>query len=85
MRELDEIFGPDAERDFWLKLDDLAHDICDLLKLVPPPPDPIATRGCVYLAVTTAELKESREEIRARPRTARVHGASRSSAAARRR
>jgi hypothetical protein len=64
MRELDEIFGPDAERDFWLKLDDLAHDVCDLLKLVPPPPDQIATRGCVYLAVTTAELKESREEIK---------------------
>ena len=39
MRELDEIFGPDAEKDFWLKLDDLAHDICDLLKLLPPQPD----------------------------------------------
>jgi len=64
MRELDEIFGPDAEREFWLKLDDLAHDVCDLLKLVPPPPDEIAPRGCVYLAVTTAELKDSREEIR---------------------
>lgn len=64
MRELDEIFGPDAEKDFWLKLDDLAHDICDLLKLVPPQPDPISTKGCVYLAVTTSELKESREEIK---------------------
>lgn len=64
MRELDEIFGPDAEKDFWLKLDDLAHDICDLLKLVPPQPDPISTRGCVYLAVTTSELKDNREEIR---------------------
>ena len=64
MRELDEIFGPDAERDFWLKLDDLAHDICDVLKLVPPPPDEIAARGFVYLAVTTAELKDSREEIK---------------------
>jgi hypothetical protein len=64
MRELDEIFGPDAEKDFWLKLDDLAHDICDLLKLVPPPNDAPAERGCVYLAVTTAELKDSREQIR---------------------
>jgi hypothetical protein len=64
MRELDEIFGPDAEKDFWLKLDDLAHDICELLKLVPPPPDEIATRGCVYLAVTTSDLKDSREEIK---------------------
>jgi len=32
IRELDEIFGPDAHRDFWLRLDDLAHDICALLE-----------------------------------------------------
>jgi hypothetical protein len=31
-RELDEIFGPEAHRDFWLKLDDLAHDIVALLE-----------------------------------------------------
>jgi len=32
VRELDEIFGPEAHRDFWLKLDDLAHDLCALLE-----------------------------------------------------
>lgn len=32
IRELDEIFGPEAHRDFWLRLDDLAHDICGLLE-----------------------------------------------------
>lgn len=32
VRELDEIFGPEAHRDFWLRLDDLAHDICALLE-----------------------------------------------------
>lgn len=64
MRELDEIFGPDAEKDFWLKLDDLAHDICDLLKLLPPPPNAIPARGSVYLAVTTSELKDRREAIK---------------------
>lgn len=32
IRELDEIFGPEAHRDFWLLLDDLAHDICGLLE-----------------------------------------------------
>jgi hypothetical protein len=32
IRELDEVFGPDAQRDFWLKLDDLAHDIVHLLE-----------------------------------------------------
>jgi len=32
VRELDEVFGPDAQREFWIKLDDLAHDIVDLLE-----------------------------------------------------
>jgi hypothetical protein len=32
VRELDEIFGPEAQRDFWLKLDDLAHDMVALLE-----------------------------------------------------
>ena len=32
VRELDEVFGPDAQRDFWLKLDDLAHDLVALLE-----------------------------------------------------
>jgi hypothetical protein len=34
VRELDEIFGPDAQRDFWIRLDDLAHDIVDLLERI---------------------------------------------------
>jgi hypothetical protein len=62
VRELDEIFGPDAQREFWLKLDDLAHDLCATLKLLnaealatEPPREPSAT---VYLAVTTGELKD---------------------------
>ncbi len=31
VRDLDEIFGPEAQREFWLRLDDLAHDFVDLL------------------------------------------------------
>ena len=31
VREFDEVFGAEAQRDFWLKLDDLAHDICNVL------------------------------------------------------
>ena len=31
-RELDEVFGPDAQRDFWIRLDDLAHDLVALLE-----------------------------------------------------
>jgi hypothetical protein len=34
VRELDEVFGPEAQRDFWIRLDDLAHDICCLLEMV---------------------------------------------------
>ena len=32
VRELDEVFGPEAQRDFWIKLDDLAHDVVALLE-----------------------------------------------------
>ncbi|MGD1845748.1 MAG: DUF4062 domain-containing protein [Salibacteraceae bacterium] len=30
-REFGKIFGPESERAYWARLDDLAHDICDLL------------------------------------------------------
>jgi hypothetical protein len=65
VHELDEIFGPEAQRDFWLKLDDLAHDICCLLEtLQGPVAEPVEEKGAVYLAVTTLDLKEEREEIK---------------------
>lgn len=32
VRELGEIFGPEAQRGFWIKLDDVAHDITDTLR-----------------------------------------------------
>jgi hypothetical protein len=34
VRELDEVFGPEAQRDFWIKLDDLAHDIVEILEVL---------------------------------------------------
>jgi hypothetical protein len=34
VRELDEVFGPEAQREFWIKLDDLAHDIVKLLEMI---------------------------------------------------
>src|SRR5687768_10496493 len=37
VRELDEVFGAEAQRDFWLKLDDLAHDIVALLEAMENP------------------------------------------------
>jgi hypothetical protein len=67
IRELDEIFGPDAQRDFWIRLDDLAHDICCLLEMIEGPQageHAPAEGQCVYLAETTADLREQRERVK---------------------
>jgi hypothetical protein len=69
VRELDEIFGPEAQRDFWLKLDDLAHDICCLLEIVQKHEGPGggqtgSQRAPIFLAETTSDLVEQRETIR---------------------
>ena len=67
VREMDEIFGPEAQRDFWLKLDDLAHDICNLLEMLEAPaeqPFSQPTGQGVYLAETTSDLREQRETLR---------------------
>jgi Domain of unknown function (DUF4062) len=68
--ELDEIFGESAQRDFWIKLDDLAHDISTLLEIlrrefqVSTTGVESAKKESVFLAETTADLKEEREAIR---------------------
>lgn len=75
VRELDEVFGPEAHRDFWLRLDDLAHDVCALLEAVEEgtidagtaavaPPAATSTGEAVYLAETTSDLREQRESLR---------------------
>jgi hypothetical protein len=67
VRELNEIFGPEAQRDFWLKLDDLAHDICDLLEKLDHAEVLSAAqpRGQgVFLAETTSDLRDQRETLR---------------------
>jgi hypothetical protein len=72
IRELDEIFGPEAQRDFWMKLDDLAHDICGLLQaLTISPSVESQVRATVFLAETTSDLREQREAIK---RDLRQHG-----------
>ena len=67
VREMDQIFGPEAQRDFWLKLDDLAHDICYLLEMLAAPDaspaSPPMGHG-VFLAETTSDLREQRETLR---------------------
>jgi hypothetical protein len=69
MRELNEIFGPEAERDFWLPLDDLAHDMCHLLQLMERGERrleirPSSPEAAVYLAVTTSDVRDEREAIK---------------------
>ena len=82
VRELDEIFGPEAQRDFWIKLDDLARDIGLVLQEFRADRAPESTGDAVYLAETTSDLKSQREVIR---RDLEQHGytvTARSSAAA---
>jgi hypothetical protein len=69
VRELDEIFGPEAQREFWLKLDDLAHDICCVLEMMESPdktgaPAAMLKDEAVFLAETTSDLREQRDAIR---------------------
>jgi len=69
VRELDEVFGPEAQRDFWMRLDDLAHDICCLLEMLEPSgtavvPDADRVQQAVFLAETTFDLREQREVIK---------------------
>jgi hypothetical protein len=69
VRELDEVFGPAAQRDFWMRLDDLAHDICCLLEMVEASgmavvPKADEAQRAVFLAQTTFDLREQREVIK---------------------
>ena len=75
VRELSEIFGPEAEQEFLLKLDDLAHDMCRLLTdmhhdrastLAQP-----QVTGHVYLGEATNDLKPQRDALR---RALQQHG-----------
>ena len=70
VRELDEVFGPEAQRDFWMKLDDLAHDIAALLELLQAKSQTTvetlqpSKKESIFLAETTTDLKEQREALR---------------------
>jgi Domain of unknown function (DUF4062) len=69
VRELDEVFGPEAQRDFWMRLDDLAHDICCLVEMLETSvtaviPKSDKAQKAVFLAQTTFDLREQREAIK---------------------
>jgi hypothetical protein len=65
-RELSQAYGPEAERAFLAKLDDLAYDIARLLELLRQNGGarPQERRGTVYLAETSFDLREEREAIK---------------------
>jgi hypothetical protein len=69
VRELDEVFGPEAQRDFWMRLDDLAHDICCLVEMLEASgaaviPKTDKNQKSIFLAQTTFDLREQRETIK---------------------
>ncbi|OFW18720.1 MAG: hypothetical protein A3H97_17820 [Acidobacteria bacterium RIFCSPLOWO2_02_FULL_65_29] len=57
VRELDEVFGHDAHRDFWLKLDDLAHDIVELLETIENPEQAAAAAQAAAVMAADAAAK----------------------------
>src|SRR4051794_36365331 len=65
-RELDEIFGSGAQCEFWMKVDDVAQDVCELLRLLETQKSD-TTRSAnpdkqpVFVAFTTSDVSEQRE------------------------
>jgi hypothetical protein len=68
IKELPDNCPPDLEHLYWAKLDDIAHDIRDLLsQLKEPGLAPDAEPGeqiTVYLSETTSDLREQRDMIK---------------------
>jgi hypothetical protein len=67
-RELTASYGPGSDRAFLVKLDDLAYDIAQLLEMLHENGNATApaaeSKGTVFLAETTYELREEREAIK---------------------
>ena len=69
IHELDEIFGSEAQREFWIRLDDLAHDLCCMLEVLEGSDTAIGAADSIagmtiFLAETTSDLREQREAIK---------------------
>jgi len=71
-RELNPLADPEMQRQYWARLDDLAHDISELLSLLQAdrptalesPPPAAAAKGFVYLAETSSDLQEKRDAVK---------------------
>jgi hypothetical protein len=62
--EFNRIYGADAERDFWMRLNDLVYDLADLLEILEPSQPPVACKATVYLAQTTSDLQPQHDALR---------------------
>lgn len=62
--EFNKVYGADAERDFWVRLNDLAYDLADLLKRLEEPGSALVDKPPVYLATTTSDLQPQRDSLR---------------------
>jgi hypothetical protein len=66
VHEFDGVFGAEAQQNFWNTLDDLAHNMCDMLEIVEGPerPESPPEQTAVFLAETTRDLKDQHDAIR---------------------
>ncbi len=72
IREFNSFLGQEYQQLYWIKLDDLAHDLCNLLKELeskpetPAPKAPTATESTptIYLADTCLDMQLKRDTIR---------------------
>src|SRR5439155_6963561 len=68
LTEFSKMFGPDAETDFWVMLNELAYDVVQLIGVLNGNATirstPKTAGQTVYLATTTGDLKEQRERIK---------------------
>ena len=70
-RELSQGSGPEDSRQYWARLDDLAHDITEALSLMETAASPAAAvpsadgeQPTIYLAETSFDLKSERDAIK---------------------
>lgn len=67
--EFNHVFGKEAQVDYWTRLNDIAHDIAELLEEIRGSGNtaasaPARNLGSIYLGETTYELSENRESLR---------------------
>lgn len=70
--ELNGIFGKDAQVNFWIKVDDLAHDIVKILNLTSKPDGTDCSQAkaddsvspAIFLSETTADLHDARDSVK---------------------